>query len=142
MDEARNYYQGDGTPRFSPFFIPMMIPDIAAGHISIRNGFRGPNYATVSACASSTHALIDSFNLIRLGKADVMVTGGSEAAVTAGGIGGFNAIKALSTRNDDPKRASRPFDKTRDGFVLGEGAGAIILESLRACQGSRCKNLL
>lgn len=130
MDEARNFYQGDGTPRFSPFFIPMMIPDIAAGHISIRNGFRGPNYATVSACASSTHALIDSFNLIRLGKADVMVTGGSEAAVTEGGIGGFNAIKALSTRNEDPKRASRPFDKTRDGFVLGEGAGAIILESL------------
>lgn len=130
MDEAKNFYQGDGTPRFSPFFIPMMIPDIAAGHISIRNGFRGPNYCTVSACASSTHALIDSFNLIRLGKADVIVSGGSEAAVTEGGIGGFNALKALSTRNDDPQRASRPFDKTRDGFVLGEGAGAIILESL------------
>ncbi|MBI48745.1 MAG: beta-ketoacyl-[acyl-carrier-protein] synthase II [Crocinitomicaceae bacterium] len=130
MDEAKNFYQGDGTPRFSPFFIPMMIPDIASGHISIRNGFRGPNYATVSACASSTHALIDSFNLIRLGKADVIVSGGSEAAVTEGGIGGFNALKALSTRNDDPTRASRPFDKTRDGFVLGEGAGAIILESL------------
>jgi 3-oxoacyl-[acyl-carrier-protein] synthase II len=139
MDEARNFYQGDGTPRFSPFFIPMMIPDIAAGHISIRNGFRGPNYATVSACASSTHALIDSFNLIRLGKADVMVTGGSEAAVTEGGIGGFNAIKALSTRNEDPKRASRPFDKTRDGFVLGEGAGAIILESLEHAKARGAK---
>ena len=130
MDEAKNFYLGDGTPRFSPFFIPMMIPDIAAGHISIRNGFRGPNYATVSACASSTHAIIDAFNLIRLGKADVIVSGGSEAAVTEGGIGGFNALKALSTRNDEPTRASRPFDKTREGFVLGEGAGAIILESL------------
>ena len=139
MDEAKNYYQGDGTPRFSPFFIPMMIPDIAAGHISIGNGFRGPNYATVSACASSTHALIDSFNLIRLGKADIMVTGGSEAAVTEGGIGGFNALKALSTRNDDPKRASRPFDKTRDGFVLGEGAGAIILESLEHAEARGAK---
>ena len=134
MDEAKNFYQGDGTPRFSPFFIPMMIPDIAAGHISIRNGFRGPNYATVSACASSTHAIIDAFNLIRLGKADVIVSGGSEAAVTEGGIGGFNALKALSTRNDEPTRASRPFDKTREGFVLGEGAGAIILESLEHAQ--------
>lgn len=139
MDEAKNFYQGDGTPRFSPFFIPMMIPDIAAGHISIRNGLRGPNYCTVSACASSTHALIDSFNLIRLGKADVIVTGGSEAAVTEGGIGGFNALKALSTRNDDPQRASRPFDKTRDGFVLGEGAGAIVLESLEHAQARGAK---
>lgn len=139
MDEAKNFYDGDGTPKFSPFFIPMMIPDIAAGHISIRNGFRGPNYATVSACASSTHALIDSFNLIRLGKADVIVSGGSEAAVTEGAIGGFNAIKALSTRNDDPKRASRPFDKTRDGFVLGEGAGAIILESLEHAEARGAK---
>ena len=139
MDEARNFYQGDGTPRFSPFFIPMMIPDIAAGHISIRNGFRGPNYCTVSACASSTHALIDAFNLIRLGKADVIVTGGSEAAVTEGGIGGFNALKALSTRNDDPQRASRPFDKTRDGFVLGEGAGTIILESLEHAKARGAK---
>lgn len=139
MDEAKNFYQGDGTPRFSPFFIPMMIPDIAAGHISIKNGFRGPNYCTVSACASSTHALIDAFNLIRLGKADVIVTGGSEAAVTEGGIGGFNALKALSTRNDDPQRASRPFDKTRDGFVLGEGAGAIILESLEHAQARGAK---
>ncbi|MBC8149920.1 MAG: beta-ketoacyl-ACP synthase II [Bacteroidetes bacterium] len=139
MDEAKNFYQGDGTPKFSPFFIPMMIPDIAAGQISIRNGFRGPNYATVSACASSTHALIDSFNLIRLGKADVIVSGGSEAAVTEGAIGGFNALKALSTRNEDPKRASRPFDKTRDGFVLGEGAGAIILESLEHAEARGAK---
>ena len=139
MDEAKNFYQGDGTPKFSPFFIPMMIPDIAAGQISIRNGFRGPNYATVSACASSTHALIDSFNLIRLGKADVVVSGGSEAAVTEGAIGGFNALKALSTRNEDPKRASRPFDKTRDGFVLGEGAGAIILESLEHAEARGAK---
>ena len=139
MDEAKNFYKGDGTPKFSPFFIPMMIPDIAAGQISIRNGFRGPNYATVSACASSTHALIDSFNLIRLGKADVVVSGGSEAAVTEGAIGGFNALKALSTRNDDPKRASRPFDKTRDGFVLGEGAGAIILESLEHAEARGAK---
>jgi len=139
MDEAKNFYKGDGTPKFSPFFIPMMIPDIAAGQISIRNGFRGPNYATVSACASSTHALIDSFNLIRLGKADVIVSGGSEAAVTEGAIGGFNALKALSTRNEDPKRASRPFDKTRDGFVLGEGAGAIILESLEHAEARGAK---
>lgn len=139
MDEAKNFHDGDGTPKFSPFFIPMMIPDIAAGQISIRNGFRGPNYATVSACASSTHALIDSFNLIRLGKADVIVSGGSEAAVTEGAIGGFNALKALSTRNEDPKSASRPFDKTRDGFVLGEGAGAIILESLEHAKARGAK---
>ncbi len=129
MNEARDFYQGGSIPRFSPFFIPMMISDIAAGHISMRHGFRGPNFCTVSACASGTNALIDAFNYIRLGKADVMVTGGSEAAVTEGGIGGFNALKALSTRNDDPTRASRPFDATRDGFVLGEGAGAVILES-------------
>ena len=139
MDEAKNFHDGDGTPKFSPFFIPMMIPDIAAGQISIRNGFRGPNYATVSACASSTHALIDSFNLIRLGKADVIVSGGSEAAVTEGAIGGFNALKALSTRNEDPKSASRPFDKTRDGFVLGEGAGAIILEPLEHAEARGAK---
>lgn len=139
MDEAKNFHDGDGSPKFSPFFIPMMIPDIAAGQISIINGFRGPNYATVSACASSTHALIDSFNLIRLGKADVIVSGGSEAAVTEGAIGGFNALKALSTRNEDPKRASRPFDKTRDGFVLGEGAGAIILESLEHAEARGAK---
>lgn len=128
MNEAQNFHAGDGTPRFSPFFIPMMISDIAAGHISMRHGFRGPNFCTVSACASGTNAMIDAFNYVRLGKADVMVTGGSEAAVTEGAIGGFNALKALSTRNDDPTRASRPFDSTRDGFVLGEGAGAVILE--------------
>jgi 3-oxoacyl-[acyl-carrier-protein] synthase II len=129
MNEARDFYSGDGTPRFSPFFIPMMISDIAAGQISMRHGYRGPNFCTVSACASGTNAMIDAFNYIRLGKADVIVTGGSEAAVVEGGIGGFNALKALSTRNDDPARASRPFDSTRDGFVLGEGAGAIVLES-------------
>ncbi len=139
MSEARTFYTGDGTPRFSPFFIPMMITDIAPGHISIRNNLRGPNYATVSACASSTHALIDAFNAIRLGKADAIVTGGSEAAVVEGGIGGFNALKALSTRNDDPSRASRPFDATRDGFVLGEGGGAIILEDLEHARARGAK---
>ena len=128
QDECENYFKGDGTPRFNPFFIPKMIADIAAGHISIKYGFRGPNYCTVSACASSTNALIDAFNLIRLGKANIMITGGSEAGVNDMGMGGFNALKALSTRNEDPKTASRPFDKDRDGFVLGEGAGAIILE--------------
>ena len=119
-----------GIPRFNPFFIPKMIIDIAPGHISIKYGFRGPNYSTVSACASSTHAIIDSFNLIRLGKADVIITGGSEAAVTAPGMGGFNSMKALSERNDSPETASRPFDAERDGFVLGEGAGVLILEEL------------
>ena len=126
--ETENYFEGDGTPRFNPFFIPKMIIDIAAGQISIKYGFRGPNFATVSACASSSNAIIDSFNYIRMGKADIMVTGGSEAAVVDSGIGGFNAMHALSTRNDDPATASRPFDKDRDGFVLGEGAGALILE--------------
>jgi len=126
--EVLNFAAGDGTPRFNPFFIPKMIADIAGGHISIKYGLRGPNFTTVSACASSTNALIDAFNYIRLGHADVMVTGGSEAAVTIAGMGGFNAMHALSTRNDDPKTASRPMDKDRDGFVLGEGAGAIILE--------------
>jgi 3-oxoacyl-[acyl-carrier-protein] synthase II len=126
--ELGDYVKGDGTPRFNPFFIPKMIPDIAAGHISIKYGFRGPNFATVSACASSAHALIDAFNYIRLGKADVFIAGGSEAAVTKGGIGGFNAMHAISTRNDDPGTASRPFDKDRDGFVMGEGGGSIILE--------------
>ncbi len=128
MNEALNFHRSEGIPRFSPFFIPRMISDIAAGHISMRHGYRGPNFCTVSACASGTNAMIDAFNYIRLGKADVMVTGGSEAAVTEGGIGGFNALKALSTRNDEPAKASRPFDSTRDGFVLGEGGGAIILE--------------
>jgi 3-oxoacyl-[acyl-carrier-protein] synthase II len=126
--EVLNFAAGDGTPRFNPFFIPKMIGDIACGHISIKYGFRGPNFGTVSACASSTNAIIDAFNYIRLGHADVMVTGGSEAAVTIAGMGGFNAMHALSTRNDDPKTASRPMDKDRDGFVLGEGAGALILE--------------
>lgn len=128
QDECENFFKGDGTPRFNPFFIPKMIADIAAGHISIKYGFRGPNYVTVSACASSTNALIDAFNYIRLGKADVIVSGGSEAAVNEVGVGGFNALKALSTRNDSPQTASRPFDAERDGFVLGEGAGALILE--------------
>jgi 3-oxoacyl-[acyl-carrier-protein] synthase II len=128
QDEAQNFFAGDGTPKFNPFFIPKMISDIAAGHISIKYGLRGPNYVTVSACASSTNAIIDAFNLIRLGKADAIVTGGSEAAVNEMGMGGFNALKALSTRNDSPETASRPFDAERDGFVLGEGAGALILE--------------
>ena len=126
--EMLNFSAGDGTPRFNPFFIPKMISDIACGHISIKYGFRGPNFATVSACASSTNAIIDAFNYIRLGHADAMVTGGSEAAVTIAGMGGLNAMHALSTRNDDPKTASRPMDKDRDGFILGEGAGALILE--------------
>jgi 3-oxoacyl-[acyl-carrier-protein] synthase II len=130
QEEVTNYATGDGTPRFNPFFIPKMILDIAAGHISMKHGFRGPNYAVVSACASSTNAVIDAFDTIRLGKADIIVTGGSEAVVSAAGVGGFNAMKALSERNDDPKSASRPFDKDRDGFVMGEGAGAMILESL------------
>ncbi len=127
-DEVINFSGGDGTPKFNPFLIPKMIIDIVSGHISIKFGFRGPNFATVSACASSTNALIDSFNYIRLGKADVIISGGSEAAVSEVGIGGFNAMKALSERNDSPKTASRPFDKDRDGFVLGEGAGSLILE--------------
>ena len=128
QNEVLNYAAGDGTPRFNPFFIPKMIADIAPGQISIKYGFRGPNFATVSACASSSNAIIDALNYIRLGYADVMVSGGSEATVTISGIGGFNALQALSTRNDDPKTASRPFDKERDGFVSGEGAGTLILE--------------
>lgn len=128
QDEAQNFFAGDGTPKFNPFFIPKMISDIASGHISIKYGLRGPNYVTVSACASATNAIIDAFNLIRLGKADAIVTGGSEAAVNEMGMGGFNALKALSTRNESPETASRPFDAERDGFVLGEGAGALILE--------------
>ncbi len=127
--EVLNFAEGDGTPRFNPFFIPKMIADIAPGNISIKHGFMGPNYTTVSACASSANAMIDSLNTIRLGYCDVVVTGGSEAAVTIAGMGGFNAMHALSTRNESPESASRPFDGTRDGFVLGEGAGAIILES-------------
>lgn len=129
QQEVLNFAQGDGTPRFNPFFIPKMIADIAPGNISIKHGFMGPNYTTVSACASSANAMIDALNTIRLGYCDVIVTGGSEAAVTIAGMGGFNAMHALSTRNESPETASRPFDATRDGFVLGEGAGAIILES-------------
>jgi 3-oxoacyl-[acyl-carrier-protein] synthase II len=128
FDEVMGFAAGDGTPRFNPFFIPKMIADIASGHIGMKYGFRGPNYCTVSACASSSHALMDAFNLIRLNKANVFVVGGSEAAVNQAGMGGFNSMKALSERNDSPQTASRPFDKNRDGFVLGEGAGAIILE--------------
>jgi len=128
QNEVLNYAAGDGTPRFNPFFIPKMIADIAPGQISIKYGFRGPNFATVSACASSSNAIIDALNYIRLGYADVMVSGGSEATITIAGIGGFNALQALSTRNEDPQTASRPFDKDRDGFVSGEGAGALILE--------------
>ncbi len=128
QDEVMSYAAGDGTPRFNPFFIPKMIADIAPGHISMRNGYMGPNYTTVSACASSANALVDAFNYIRLGMCDVVVSGGSEAAVTIAGMGGFNSMQALSTRNDSPESASRPFDATRDGFVLGEGAGALVLE--------------
>lgn len=126
--EVEAFVKGDGTPRYSPFFIPKMISDIAAGHISMKYGFRGPNYCTVSACASSNHAFIDSLNLIRWGKADIMISGGSEAAINPAGMGGFNAMQALSTRNDSPQTASRPFDAGRDGFVMGEGAGALVLE--------------
>ncbi len=128
QNEVLNFAAGDGTPRFNPFFIPKMIADIAPGNISIKHGFMGPNYTTVSACASSANAMIDALNYIRLGHCNVVVTGGSEAAVTIAGMGGFNAMHALSTRNDSPETASRPFDATRDGFVLGEGAGALILE--------------
>ncbi len=128
QDEVINFSEGDGTPRFNPFFIPKMIADIAPGNISIKHGFMGPNYTTVSACASAANAMIDALNYIRLGYCDVIVTGGSEAAITKAGVGGFNAMHALSTRNESLESASRPFDATRDGFVLGEGAGAIILE--------------
>jgi len=128
QDEVINFANGDGTPRFNPFFIPKMILDIAAGQISMRHGFRGPNYAVVSACASSTNGIISAFDTIRLGKADVVLTGGSEAVISQAGVGGFNAMKAMSERNDDPKTASRPYDKDRDGFVMGEAAGVLILE--------------
>ena len=134
QNEVLNFAEGDGTPRFNPFFIPKMIADIAPGMISIKYGFRGPNFTTVSACASSANAIIDALNYIRLGYADVMVTGGSEAGVAKASIAGFNALHALSTRNDDPATASRPFDKDRNGFVMGEGAGALILESLEHAQ--------
>ncbi len=139
FNEVCEFATGDGTPRFSPFFIPRMIADIAAGHISIKNGFTGPNFATVSACASSANALADAYAYIRYGKADAFVCGGSEAAITPAGIGGFNAMHAISQRNDDPRTASRPFDKDRDGFVLGEGAGALILESLEHAKARGAK---
>ena len=139
QEECFNYKEGDGTPRFNPFFVPKMIVDIAAGHISIKYGLKGPNYVTVSACASSTNALIDSLMLIQLGKCDFIVSGGSEAGVNIAGVGGFNALKALSTRNDSPKTASRPFDSTRDGFVLGEGSGCLILEELEHAKARGAK---
>ncbi|MCA6453147.1 MAG: beta-ketoacyl-ACP synthase II [Chitinophagaceae bacterium] len=128
QDEVINFAQGDGTPRFNPFFIPKMILDIAAGQISMRHGFRGPNYAVVSACASSTNGMIAGLDTIRLGKADIIISGGSEAVISQAGVGGFNAMKAMSERNDDPKTASRPYDKDRDGFVMGEAAGVVVLE--------------
>ena len=130
QEEVINFAKGDGTPRFNPFFIPKMILDIAAGHISMRHGFRGPNYAVVSACASSTNAMIAAFDNIRMGKADIILSGGSENVISEAGVGGFNAMKALSERNTDPATASRPYDKDRDGFVMGEGAGVVVLEEL------------
>ena len=139
QNEATAYAEGDGTPRYNPFFIPKIIPDIAPGVISIKYGFKGPNFATVSACASSANALIDALNYIRLGYSDVMVSGGSEAGIIKSGIGGFNAVQALSKRNDDPKTASRPFDRDRDGFVLGEGGGCIILEELEHARSRGAK---
>ena len=130
QEEVMNFAKGDGTPRFNPFFIPKMILDIAAGHISMRHGFRGPNFAVVSACASSTNAIMEAYNLIRLGKADIILAGGTESVIKEAGVGGFNAMKALSERNDDPKTASRPYDKDRDGFVMGEAAGILVMEDL------------
>jgi 3-oxoacyl-[acyl-carrier-protein] synthase II len=130
QEEVMNFAKGDGTPRFNPFFIPKMISDIAAGHISMRHGFRGPNFSVVSACASSSNAMMEALNLIRLGKSDIIITGGAECVISEAGIGGFNAMKALSERNDDPKTASRPYDKDRDGFVMGEGAGVLVFEEL------------
>jgi 3-oxoacyl-[acyl-carrier-protein] synthase II len=139
QEEVGSFAKSDGIPRYNPFFIPKMILDIAAGHISIRHGFRGPNFAVVSACASSTNAMMESFNLIRLGVADIILTGGSESVITEAGVGGFNAMKALSERNDSPKTASRPYDKGRDGFVIGEGAGAVILEELEHAKARGAK---
>lgn len=139
FQEVKGFVEGGENPRFSPFFIPKMIADIAAGHIAMKYGFMGPNYCTVSACASSTHAIIDSFNHIRMGNADIIITGGSEAAVNQPGVGGFNTMKALSTRNDDPKTASRPFDVNRDGFVIGEGGAALVLEELEHAKARGAK---
>ena len=137
--EVVEFAKGDGTPRFNPFFIPKMILDIAAGQISMRHNLRGPNFAVVSACASSTNAIMDAFNLIRLGKADIILTGGSEAVISEAGVGGFNAMKAMSERNDDPKTASRPYDKDRDGFVMGEAAGIVVLEELEHAKARGAK---
>ncbi len=139
QNEVTEFAKGDGTPRFNPFFIPKMILDIAAGQISMRHNLRGPNYAVVSACASSTNAIIDAITLLRLGKADIIVTGGSEAVISEAGVGGFNAMKAMSERNDDPKTASRPYDKDRDGFVMGEAAGVLILEELEHAKARGAK---
>ena len=139
QDEVINFAKGDGTPRFNPFFIPKMILDIAAGHISMRHGFRGPNFAVTSACASSTNAIMEAFNLIRLGMADIIISGGSEAVISEAGVGGFNAMKALSERNDDPRTASRPYDKNRDGFVMGEAAGVLVLEDLEHARARGAK---
>jgi 3-oxoacyl-[acyl-carrier-protein] synthase II len=139
QDEVINFAKGDGTPRFNPFFIPKMILDIAAGHISMRHGFRGPNFAVTSACASSTNAIMEAFNLLRLGMADIIISGGSEAVISEAGVGGFNAMKALSERNDDPATASRPYDKDRDGFVMGEAAGVLVLEELEHAKARGAK---
>ena len=139
QDEVIAFAKGDGTPRFNPFFIPKMILDIAAGHISMRHGFRGPNFAVTSACASSTNAIMEAFNLIRLGMADIIISGGSEAVISEAGVGGFNAMKALSERNDDPGTASRPYDKDRDGFVMGEAAGVLVLEELEHAKARGAK---
>jgi 3-oxoacyl-[acyl-carrier-protein] synthase II len=139
QNEVQEFAKGDGTPRFNPFFIPKMILDIAAGQISMRHNLRGPNYAVVSACASSTNAIIDALTLLRIGKADIIVTGGSEAVISEAGVGGFNAMKAMSERNDDPKTASRPYDKDRDGFVMGEAAGVLILETLEHAKARGAK---
>ncbi|HTQ28555.1 MAG TPA: beta-ketoacyl-ACP synthase II [Puia sp.] len=139
QEEVINFAKGDGTPRYNPFFIPKMILDIAAGHISMRHGFRGPNFAVVSACASSTNAIMESYNLIRLGLADIILSGGSESVISEAGVGGFNAMKALSERNDSPKTASRPYDKDRDGFVMGEGAGVVVLEELEHARARGAK---
>lgn len=139
QDEVIAFAKGDGTPRFNPFFIPKMILDIAAGHISMRHGFRGPNFAVTSACASSTNAIMEAFNLIRLGMADIIISGGSEAVISEAGVGGFNAMKALSERNDDPATASRPYDKDRDGFVMGEAAGVLVLEDLEHAKARGAK---
>ncbi len=141
-NECMDYAKGGEIPRFSPFFVPRMIADLAAGHIAMKYGFMGPNYCVTSACASSNHAIIDSLNAIRLGKADIVVTGGSEAAINVPGVGGFSSMQALSTRNDDPAHASRPFDADRDGFVIGRGCRRTCLGGVRTCPAARCAHLL